>query len=145
VDLIATRKLGDSVTLTLKRGDKELNVSAVLGRRVESGPPSRSDVMNAMGGDPSKRATGFPAVLQHDTVLKPSECGGPLVNLDGEVIGINIARAGRTESFALPADAVAGLIGELKSGKLAPREPAARAGEPTTRPSTRPATRPSDE
>ena len=32
----------------------------------------------------------------------PADCGGPLVNLDGKVVGMNIARAGRTESYAIP-------------------------------------------
>ena len=29
-------------------------------------------------------------------------CGGPLVNLDGQCVGINIARAERVSSYALP-------------------------------------------
>ena len=45
-------------------------------------------------------------ILQHDSVLKPSECGGPLVDLDGKVVGINIARAGRTETYAIPSEVV---------------------------------------
>jgi serine protease Do len=42
------------------------------------------------------------------------------VDLEGRVIGINIARAGRTESYAIPADIVTSLLEPLKSGKLAP-------------------------
>jgi serine protease Do len=44
------------------------------------------------------------------------------VDLDGKVVGINIARAGRTETYAVPAEAVRQLLPELMSGKLAPRE-----------------------
>jgi serine protease Do len=58
--------------------------------------------------------------LQHDTVIRPADCGGPLVDLDGKAVGINIARAGRTESYAIPAEDVIALIAELKSGRLAP-------------------------
>ena len=69
----------------------------------------------------SKKRGGFPVILQHDTVIKPTDCGGPLVDLDGKAVGINIARAGRTESYAIPTEAVLGLIADLKSGKLAPK------------------------
>src|SRR5262249_54405804 len=47
--------------------------------------------------------------------------GGPLVDLDGKAVGINIARAGRVESFAVPSDTVLALLPDLKSGKLAPK------------------------
>jgi len=43
------------------------------------------------------------------------------------VIGINIARAGRTESYAIPADAAQSLLLDLMSGKLAPKETTAAA------------------
>ncbi len=50
----------------------------------------------------SKRRSGYDRVIQHDSVIRPEECGGPLVNLDGIVVGLNIARAGRVETYALP-------------------------------------------
>jgi serine protease Do len=77
--------------------------------------------MNRMGGPLSERRNGFPTILQHDAVLRPSDCGGPLVDLDGKVIGINIARAGRTESYAAPAEALLPLMYDLMSGKHAPK------------------------
>ena len=67
------------------------------------------------------RRAGFPSYLQHDTILKPQDCGGPIVDLDGKVIGINIARAGRTETYTIPADAVRPLLFDMISGKLAPK------------------------
>jgi serine protease Do len=72
------------------------------------------------GGPVSPRASDFPAVYQHDTIVAPNQCGGPIVDLDGHALGINIARAGRTETYALPADLILPLIEPLKSGKLAP-------------------------
>ena len=42
------------------------------------------------------------------------------MDLDGKVVGINIARAGRVASYALPGEVVWPLLDELKSGKLAP-------------------------
>lgn len=130
-DTLQSFHLGDRVQVRVKRGDKELDVTAVLGQRPVA-PPTRTDNMNLLGGPLSKRSTGFPLVIQHDTVLKPIDCGGPLVDLDGQVIGINIARAGRTESYALPAETVVALLDDLKKGKFpAITHPAAT--QPTTR------------
>jgi S1-C subfamily serine protease len=58
--------------------------------------------------------------LQHDTPLSPSECGGPLIDLSGKIVGVNIARAGRVDSLALPAATVLSVIESLKSGELRP-------------------------
>jgi serine protease Do len=110
-------KPGDIVRVRVKRGDKDLVLRVTLGKRPES---ERADYQNRLGSDLSKRRLGFPKVLQHDTVLKPTDCGGPLVDLDGKAVGINIARAGRTESFAIPSEAVLPLLRELSSGKLTP-------------------------
>jgi len=115
-------KPSDVLTMNVKRGEEKVTLKVTLGRRPAS-MFDRSDKMNQMGSELSKRRGGFPVILQHDTVIKPGDCGGPLVNLDGKAIGINIARAGRTESYAIPAEAVLSLMSDLKSGKLAPREP----------------------
>jgi serine protease Do len=84
------------------------------------GGPSRSEFQNSLGGELSNLRTGFPTILQHDSVLAPEECGGPLVNLDGKVVGFNIARAGRVESYAIPTHVIMSLMYDLMSGNLAP-------------------------
>ena len=70
-----------------------------------------------MGGELSGRRTGFPAVLQTDMVVEPKDCGGPVVDLDGKVLGINIARAGRVETWILPSENIRPLLDDLKAGK----------------------------
>jgi serine protease Do len=111
-------KAGEVVKLLVKRGDKEIDVEATLGKR----PAGRSDFQNNMGSELSDRRGGFSHILQHDTVLRARDCGGPLVDLDGKVIGVNIARAGRTETYAIPSEIIRPLLPELMSGKLAPKE-----------------------
>lgn len=122
---------GQEVTLAVRRGDVTLEKKAKLVGGVGTG--ARAEMMNEMGGPLSLRNANFPAVLQHDTVLTPAMCGGPLVTLDGKAVGVNIARAGRVESYAVPADVIVALLPDLKSGKLAPKSQAA----PTTRPAER--------
>jgi serine protease Do len=113
-------KAGQVVNLRVKRGDDEVDLKATLARRPSA--LGRGEMMDRMGSKLSERRGGFPQVLQHDMVVKPEDCGGPVVDLEGKAIGINIARAGRTESFAIPYEVVQGLMSDLKSGKLAPKE-----------------------
>jgi len=61
------------------------------------------------------------SVFQHDTPLFPEHCGGPMVDLDGQVVGLNIARRGRAASFALPAQLVKTLIDEMLREDVARR------------------------
>lgn len=113
---------GDEIEIEVRRGERKVILKATLTGRVrEIMRESRSDYQNSLGGKLSQRRFGFPVALQHDTVLAPEECGGPLVNLDGEVIGFNIARAGRTESYAIPTREVLPLMYRLMSGKQAPQ------------------------
>lgn len=77
----------------------------------------RGAMQNTMGGTLSDRRGGFEQVIQHDTIITPKQCGGPLVDLDGKVLGLNIARAGRVETWALPADVLTPVYKELKAGK----------------------------
>ena len=119
INAIARLKPGDEIKLKIKRGEEELELTpklAPLPKGMAGNPQDR------MGSILSNRRGGFPTILQHDTVIKPVDCGGPLVDLDGKVVGVNIARAGRTESYAIPSEEVIALLGDLKSGKLAPRE-----------------------
>jgi serine protease Do len=121
IETITRYKPGESVVIRIRREDKEVEVKATLDKRPSDG---RSDFQNRLGGALSDRRGGFPKVLQHDTVLKPDQCGGPLVDLDSKTIGINIARAGRTETYAIPAEEVVALLPDLKAGKYAPKETA---------------------
>lgn len=113
----------DEVELQVLRGDREVTLKAVLSGEVKDMfPQSRSQYQNSMGSRLSRRRFGFPSALQHDTVLKPSDCGGPLVDLDGRVVGFNVARAGRTESYAIPTRVVLPLMYKLMGGQRPPAE-----------------------
>jgi serine protease Do len=70
--------------------------------------------MIRLGAVPSRRLTGFSEVIQHDSPLYPEQCGGPLLDLNGDAVGVNIARFGRVESFAIPADIAQTVIAKMK-------------------------------
>ena len=59
----------------------------------------------------------FPAVFQHDAILRAADCGGPVVDLDGRAIGLNISRPSRAATYAIPADVIVGLLDEMKAEK----------------------------
>lgn len=62
------------------------------------------------GGPFSLKRFGFGDVLTHDGFVAPEHCGGPLIDLQGRVIGINIARATRVSTFALPISVVREMV-----------------------------------
>lgn len=65
-------------------------------------PNTRKTLYDRWGGGPySERRFGFGPVIVHDSVLDPQDCGGPLVDVEGNVIGLNIARSMRVASFAI--------------------------------------------
>jgi serine protease Do len=102
---------GEQITLRIRRNGREMALQVQLGDRASLAPmPGRMGVMDQLAGRLSKRRDGFRTALQHDCPLDPEDCGGPLVDLDGQVIGINIARAGRIKSYAVPAATVQELL-----------------------------------
>lgn len=119
-EAISLHSPGDRVRVEVVRLDERLRLLAVLQGWAPNLAERRAFYQNSLGGDLSERRFGFDSVLQHDTVLKPRDCGGPVVDLDGRVVGFNIARAGRTESYALPVEVVHDRLYELMSGRLAP-------------------------
>jgi serine protease Do len=113
-ELLDSYKPGDSLMVKIRRGEEEMMIKVRLGSRADV---DRGSMQNQMGGQLSGRRTGFPSVIQHDTVISPINCGGPLVDLDGKVLGINIARAGRVETWTLPVSVVNPILRDLMAGK----------------------------
>jgi serine protease Do len=115
--VLGKMKPGDVVAIKLRRDGKEMELKATLEQRARRGRPDQ----NLMGSELSVKRTGFPTYFQSDTVLKPKDCGGPVCDLDGHVLGVNIARAGRVESYAVPSEAITPVLADLMSGKLSPK------------------------
>lgn len=105
--ILSRKKVGERVTLKVKRKDKRLSYTITLGsRRQALGGNAPEDSNDLISGGFSKRRDDFPMVLQHDTPSRYTLMGGPLLNLKGELIGMNIARVNRAENYALPISVV---------------------------------------
>jgi serine protease Do len=121
--LLETYKPGDEVRIKLQREGKEIEKKLMLGGpgTPPTSGPNRGDIQNTLGNHKlSVRRTGFPTILQTDMILKPEQCGGPVVDLDGKVLGVSIARAGRVETWVLPSETITPLLADMKSGKYPP-------------------------
>ena len=96
---------GDWITFTTERR----SISAQLTARLQNDPAERferAEFLDGLSGDLSPRRTGFTSVLQTDLPLAPADCGRPLLNQQGEIIGIIIARRSRESTLALPLQTV---------------------------------------
>ncbi|MEZ6057301.1 MAG: PDZ domain-containing protein [Planctomycetaceae bacterium] len=111
-EFVMSHRPGERLSLVVRRGEEKLELNATLSYPTDV-YLSRIAQQNHMGGGLSVRRTGFQSVLQHDSVLAPAECGAAAVNLSGKAIGVNIARAGRTETYTLPAATVVPIIAKL--------------------------------
>lgn len=116
--------IGDSSKVQV--GDDVVAIGNALGQfqnTVTSGIISgygRSVQAGDSSGDTST-AENLDNLFQTDAAINQGNSGGPLVNLNGQVIGINTAIAGNAQNigFAIPVNDVRGLIDQvLKGGKL---------------------------
>ena len=100
-------------------GDPVLAIGSPFGlsRTVTAG------ILSATGRHAVVEHVNYQDFLQTDAAVNPGNSGGPLVNMHGEIVGINTAIVGPTYqgiSFAIPSDMVHDVYGQLvKSGKVA--------------------------
>lgn len=101
LDMLRSGRGGQFLNLLVDRDDQRLEKRV---RLMDLSTELLDETEMEVNGPISARSTGFGRILIHDTVLLPNQCGGPLLNLSGKAVGINIARAGRVATYALPAD-----------------------------------------
>ena len=116
INSISNKKSGDKIRLKVQRGSALIEKEITLGDlgAIDSNQTSkREDRMNAMGSTVSERKGNFPSVIQTNFPLDASQCGGPVTDLDGNVIGIVIARSGRIETLVLPSEIIVAVLKDV--------------------------------
>ena len=113
---LPTVVLGNSDTLRIGEtviavGNALAEFSNTITKGVVSGGTRR-----VTAGGPGIGNEVIEEAIQTDAAINPGNSGGPLVNLRGEVIGINtaVSQAGQNVGFATPINQVKGLVESVK-------------------------------
>lgn len=110
---LAKLRVGDELKLVVERAGERLDLQVRVSGRADlfGEEKTRNDEMS---GRFSERRSGFPRIIQHDILANAAGMGGPLLGIDGRCHGMNIARANRSETFAIPAGELRAVIDRLK-------------------------------
>lgn len=112
LELLENRHVGEKVAVKFERDGAVMETPVELAGRVDlfGEETTRND---AMSGEFSERRTGFPRVMQHDIMGNRRFMGGPVFDLEGHCVGMNIARFSRCETYAIPAEDLRSLVAKL--------------------------------
>ncbi|MBI4053825.1 MAG: trypsin-like peptidase domain-containing protein [Candidatus Doudnabacteria bacterium] len=109
--------LGDSEKLEL--GQRVIAIGNTLG---ELSNTVTTGVVSGLGrtvaaGDASGQTELLQEVIQTDAAINPGNSGGPLLNLAGQVIGVNTAidRSGQLVGFAIPVSEVKKVLDDVQT------------------------------
>lgn len=101
--VVKSRQAEDVLRLEIERDESLLSAEAVLTEGPTVALPGAADLpVDGISTAVSQRRWNFPSGLQHDCAIRPQDCGAPLITPSGRVLGVNIARAGRIKSYAIP-------------------------------------------
>ncbi len=114
-EIAAAKRAGDVLVLRVGRQDKEGSpfVRYLEVRLGSGGAGSRMGEETALRGPVSVRFEGLGTVVQHDGVVWPAQIGSPVVDLAGQVRGLNLARPDWTGTYLLPASRAAEAVKQL--------------------------------
>jgi S1-C subfamily serine protease len=110
-DKLPTVKLGNSQNLSPGQWAIAIGNPLGLDNTVTIGIISATDRTSAQVGVPEKRVS----FIQTDAAINPGNSGGPLLNAQGEVIGVNTAIRADAQGlgFAIPIETAARIADEL--------------------------------
>jgi len=105
-------RLGDSEKLRI--GEWVVAIGNALG--LQGGPTVTAGVVGALNRSITEpNGENLENLIQTDAAINPGNSGGPLINLSGEVVGINTAIASEAQGigFAISISAARPIIGDL--------------------------------
>jgi S1-C subfamily serine protease len=119
---LAAAAIGDASAI--KVGQTAIAIGSPLGTFTETvtrGIVSGLDRQVTVTDETTRRQVTLKGLIQTDAAINPGNSGGPLLDIGGNVIGINTATAGNAEGlgFAIPISAAADLIQLAQTGATA--------------------------
>ncbi len=93
------------------------SIVLAVGRPTPEGPMASLGVVGAVGGAwRTFRGAEVEGYVRSDTTFFPGFSGGPLVDAEGRVIGLNSSRLGRGAGLTVPAVALTRIVADLLAG-----------------------------
>ena len=119
-DNLPAARLGNSAEVEV--GDEVLAIGNALG--LGDTPTVTTGIVSALDRQLQLAGNRLTHLIQTDAAINPGNSGGPLVNANGEVIGVNTAIAGNAEGigFAISIDHARPVIETLQTGEV-PKRP----------------------
>ena len=113
IEKIAVAQMGDSDELKVGKGVVAIGNDLGYGQSVTVG------YVSAVDREVTTKDSSIKNLLQTDAAINPGNSGGALLNMSGEVIGINTAKYASTEvegmGYAIPISKVKDIIADLSS------------------------------
>lgn len=96
------------------------NLVLAIGRPGPSGPMASFGVVSVVGGSwRNQRGGAVEGYIRADVAMLPGFSGGPLIDAEGHVLGLNTSHLGRGGGMTIPAAAIDGIAASLKEhGKV---------------------------
>ena len=118
-------KLGDSDSLKVGEWLVAIGNPKGFDHTVTAGVLSSKEREIDIPGTNGEEDRNYQHLLQTDASINPGNSGGPLLNLKGEVIGMNVAVSAEAQGigFAIPSSTIKEVLEYLKNNQEVPKEP----------------------
>ncbi|ASR48378.1 serine protease [Paenibacillus kribbensis] len=92
---------------------------------VTAGVLSAKERTITINSESTGNPTQYKHLIQTDASINPGNSGGPLLNLRGQVIGMNVAVSADAQGigFAIPSNTILEVVDKLKNNQPIPKEP----------------------
>ena len=114
--------IGDSGSIRV--GQTAIAIGSPLGTYTETVTKGIVSALNrsiTVRDDQTGQPTTLSGLIQTDAAINPGNSGGPLLDIAGDVVGVNTATAGSAEGlgFAIPIQAAQSLIDQARAASVA--------------------------